>query len=255
MTEFLKRKISWAKKSSSFLFIVLLALGLITAVIVTRAVDNDNDGMDDDYELFFGLDTSLDDSAMDPDGDGLTNLQEFQRGTDPFQSDTDRDGWNDDYDSNAVSRIYIKWGDSFFTTNNSYIYVAPPWLVSSYKVDGDWVTNSPSNWHVAPDVSNDIGSLHIEVDRTVLTNDLVVKLGFYDHTNASLYIDLYDTNSVIIATNLFGNLLNGSDMQVVTNLSIPLETYPDAIGIELRRGSGEITFYESLLYIDKDGDG
>ncbi|RMD58332.1 hypothetical protein D6825_01235, partial [Candidatus Woesearchaeota archaeon] len=31
----------------------------------------------------------------DPDGDGLTNLEEFNKGTDPAREDTDGDGWDD----------------------------------------------------------------------------------------------------------------------------------------------------------------
>lgn len=46
--------------------------------------DDDNDGMPDDYETdkgFNPLDAA--DAALDADGDGLTNLEEFQAGTDP----------------------------------------------------------------------------------------------------------------------------------------------------------------------------
>ncbi|MCB9686389.1 MAG: hypothetical protein H6738_14960 [Alphaproteobacteria bacterium] len=57
--------------------------------------DLDADGMLDDVERWFGLDPSVDDSALDPDGDGLTNLQEFQLGTFPDTSDTDGDGLSD----------------------------------------------------------------------------------------------------------------------------------------------------------------
>ena len=48
-------------------------------------VDLDNDGVADDCEARFGLDTSVDDADEDLDQDGLTNAQECQRGTDPKQ--------------------------------------------------------------------------------------------------------------------------------------------------------------------------
>jgi subtilisin family serine protease len=45
--------------------------------------DNDNDGMADAWETANGLNTSIDDSAGDPDGDGYTNLQEYHARTNP----------------------------------------------------------------------------------------------------------------------------------------------------------------------------
>ena len=58
--------------------------------------DDDNDGLPDDYENAHScLDPLLDDSADDPDGDGLSNLEEFGLGTDPCEVDTDGDGCSD----------------------------------------------------------------------------------------------------------------------------------------------------------------
>ena len=57
--------------------------------------DADNDGMPDDWEDANGLNKLVDDAAGNPDGDGLTNLQEFQRGTDPQDDDSDGDGLQD----------------------------------------------------------------------------------------------------------------------------------------------------------------
>ncbi|MGA1826105.1 MAG: C25 family cysteine peptidase [bacterium] len=55
-------------------------------------VDWDGDGMPDDWEIADGLDPGINDSMLDPDGDGLTNIEEYERGTDPLNSDTDGDG-------------------------------------------------------------------------------------------------------------------------------------------------------------------
>ena len=57
--------------------------------------DADNDGLPDWWEQkYFGCLTCADPNA-DPDGDGLSNHEEFLRGTDPTKKDTDGDGWND----------------------------------------------------------------------------------------------------------------------------------------------------------------
>jgi hypothetical protein len=45
--------------------------------------DYDGDGMHDSWEDSFGLDSSVDDAADNLDGDGLTNLEEYEQGYDP----------------------------------------------------------------------------------------------------------------------------------------------------------------------------
>jgi hypothetical protein len=48
--------------------------------------DDDGDGMAGDWEAANGLNPSVDDSAADKDGDGYTNLEEYQARTDPRSS-------------------------------------------------------------------------------------------------------------------------------------------------------------------------
>ena len=62
--------------------------------------DSDDDGIADWWtQLYFGhprgLEPDYSRAADDPDGDGLTNFQEFQLGTDPLNADTDGDGMPD----------------------------------------------------------------------------------------------------------------------------------------------------------------
>ncbi|HEX2747033.1 MAG TPA: hypothetical protein VHM91_03460 [Verrucomicrobiales bacterium] len=62
---------------------------------LTVRLDADHDLMSDEWEAAHGLNTTLNDSALDADTDGLTNLQEYRRRTDPQDSDTDNDGLAD----------------------------------------------------------------------------------------------------------------------------------------------------------------
>lgn len=67
----------------------------VTVTVRDSNPDNDADGLPDAWELLhFGNITSQD-AAGDPDADSLTNLQEFQVGTNPTDPDTDNDGVSD----------------------------------------------------------------------------------------------------------------------------------------------------------------
>ena len=74
-----------------------------SSVSVNPIVDSDGDAMPDGYETAHScLNPSAADGDSDADGDGLTNLAEYQDGTDPCASDTDLDGCDDARELGAV---------------------------------------------------------------------------------------------------------------------------------------------------------
>ncbi len=65
-------------------------------LLVQLGGDADGDGLPDDFERAFNcLDPAAADAGADPDGDGRSNQQELQAGTDPCLADTDGDGSTD----------------------------------------------------------------------------------------------------------------------------------------------------------------
>jgi hypothetical protein len=68
----------------------------ITEVTILLGFDTDSDGMSDQWEIDNGLDPLRgSDATENRDDDALSNLEEFQNGTDPFNEDTDSDTIDD----------------------------------------------------------------------------------------------------------------------------------------------------------------
>ena len=258
MTEKIRNK--WRAMAGNTRLLILITIVVTVSVITTMIVnavllDGDGDNMSDAYEQLFGLNPADDsDAILNYDNDALDNLAEFGVSTDPWSSDTDRDGWYDDVDNVPLSRLYIDWGNAAFTTGDDFLYTGPIWWLSAFRTGGLWQTNPPA-WTVASTEADGLGSLCIEIDRGVQTNNLVMSLLLHDHAGASLGIDLLDVFGSVVAADLYGNILSGTDSDIELKLSIPLLDNTSASVISLFRTTGEITVYDTLLYVDDDGDG
>lgn len=79
-----------------------LAYGLSPMDIESATGDADGDGMPDWWEDFYGFNKNNPaDANQDADNDGSTNLDEYQRKTDPRNPDTDGDGLLDGVETNT----------------------------------------------------------------------------------------------------------------------------------------------------------
>jgi len=163
--------------------------------------------MPSDYAAQFGLDLNDPNVASeDPDGDGLSNLQESQLGTDPFSADTDHDDWNDGDDDNPLSRMYVPYGNPKFTADDGVVYPWPEWATAAYKIGGSFLTNDVQCWFVSSADTNP-ASLQIEVDRQTISDNAILQLTYFVTSNSSVHIDLYDADGQVVAPDIAGNLL------------------------------------------------
>lgn len=110
-------------------------------------------------------------------------------------------------------------------------------------------------WYVPAQAPEGAGSLCVLLDRQVLTNDLVMEVEFADQPGASLFLSLADTNLVEVATNVYGNLMLGSNELVRIEMPLPILDYASAAIIRLHRGAGEVVVYDVLCHEAEGGTG
>ncbi|MCW5559758.1 MAG: hypothetical protein KIT22_18230, partial [Verrucomicrobiae bacterium] len=90
----------------------IMPMGIHALQIVDADLDGNLSGIPDWWELLHGLDPhSSPPLATDTDGDGLTTMEEYQRGSDPRNPDTDQDGIADGLETAANSIRYDSDGD------------------------------------------------------------------------------------------------------------------------------------------------
>lgn len=122
--------------------IVLSADGLAAAsALITVPLDSDQDGMPDWWEHAHGLVIGTNDGGSDGDGDGVSALTEWERGTDPGAADTDGDGIPDGWEmSHGLDPLSDDAGldvDADGLTNlQEHAFDRDPWA-SDALLDGD----------------------------------------------------------------------------------------------------------------------
>ena len=126
----------------------------LTFILDTRSStnpeeDSDKDGIPDSWEIEHGFDKDVANTYLDPDGDGLNNLQEYLLGSDPndgnsgFAANADRDRETGNFTvtwKSSVGRSYtVQVSDDFATwTDLSGPHTASgPFTSAVLEVDSD----------------------------------------------------------------------------------------------------------------------
>lgn len=114
---------------------VCCTLGLLLSAFLliagtANAADHDGDGMDDAWEVTYGLNTNdPGDAVLDGDNDLLRNLGEYQNGCDPTDPDSDGDtlydGWEVSYGfdpttpGGAIPGVDVAWRGAYDTDGDA----------------------------------------------------------------------------------------------------------------------------------------
>lgn len=117
---------------------------VLYAVPSTDALDSDNDNMPDAWEEDNGLTVGIDDSALDGEKDGASNLMEYLAGTDPN-------------DSNSVLRPALAVVGDVSTIAIDSV------LGRNYRL---WVSANLGDWEVWDTLAGTGGTLDFSFDRT-----------------------------------------------------------------------------------------
>jgi parallel beta-helix repeat protein len=181
------------------------------------ATDTDTDGIPDWYEDQYGLDKfDPNDATSDPDLDGLTNLQEYQHGTNPNLADTDSDGLTDSAEINIWGTDPLKVDtDSDYLTDYSEIYNNVFWFEAEdnvHSTDGTGVIDSTAN--DPPPLGNDAAYSDTgngEIIEASLQNLIPGKYFYYvkarltSEEPTDLKIKYFDTQEHFVTKKIFDN--------------------------------------------------
>ncbi|MHB9071736.1 MAG: LamG-like jellyroll fold domain-containing protein [Sedimentisphaerales bacterium] len=164
--------------------------------------DSDNDGMDDGWEVEYGLNPLVDDADLDKDGDGMPNGWEYTYGFNPTINDSGNDADSDYYknlseylhgsnpvDSNSVpttiTTIYVPEDAPTIqlaidcSINGDVIVVSPGTYHENLNFNGQAITltgTDPNNWTtvgMATISANDINVAVISFNQAEDSNSII----------------------------------------------------------------------------------
>ena len=134
--------------------------------------DADSDGMSDDYETLYKLNSSVNDRDLDPDMDGLTNIEEYMYDTDPFVSNI----VSVELPANSnLTRINEVNGNLEIINDNTLLFSGPLNKIFGLKIigaenSGDISILSSRNFNGFLSIEGDLGTIIFNSALTVATD-------------------------------------------------------------------------------------
>ena len=245
---------------------------LLPAIASDAQSDTDGDTLTAYHEYLAGTnpadpDSDLNgtrDDAEDFDNDGLTVAQECAKGTDPLDADTDHDGWDDDVDPDPTDQVWMDWGGSRFGMGRTYQSPYWPEWVDGVSLDnfGEW-NEAESSFDVGRTYSK---RHYIQLNPSALNEQnlhLWTKVSTETAGAVSFRLGHQFTD---LNNNLFNHANNAgynypqpvswlTDSEGEMDVYVPISDYPTADRLYLHRMYYEVSWYDSVLFIDNEGDG
>ncbi len=176
-------------------------------------IDTDNDGMPDEWEIRYSLNTTEQDDAVDSDNDGFTNYQEFIYLLNPTDNDSDNDGLPDNEITIYGTSPYYYDSDFDMLSDYNEVMIRHTYPTNSdsdsdglsdYEEINGW-TNGQGTFYTSPtDSDNDDDGLKDGSEKNNNTNPFIKDtdsdgLTDYDEVTARAYIgNIYYTSDPTI---------------------------------------------------------
>jgi murein DD-endopeptidase MepM/ murein hydrolase activator NlpD/formylmethanofuran dehydrogenase subunit C len=161
--------------------------------------DDDGDGLTDKYEKKYEFDPLFaGDASYDGDHDGLTNLEEFAIGTDPTDSDSDDDGFDDGSELRAINN-----GDQVAYLGEPVILSSSESTPSSDVLRSEWLDNdtlvATATTYITPNLTTRLHYFTLNVvGISGQTDQAYSTVGIYDDTSdidSDGMLDLWEVNN------------------------------------------------------------
>lgn len=122
----------------------------------------------------------------------------------------------------------------------------PGWI-ARVGYEGGAVGGVTSAWRVAESAPVGTGKLWVDLNRSVLDENLAVSVVCERQELSDMVVQLWDQKNQVVALDLFGNIAAAGLESRTDTFVVPLRKYPSATRVVLRRISGASTIYGVAL--------